>query len=115
MPTSKARTGARSSGCWRSRTSRRKTRAGRVPAKRMLQASSGIGGYPFVGSPDEIAEQFANLSACRLPRARGVVRELSQRRAVFLRRGAAAPGAAGASRRKLNSAETSAGRVTEAI
>jgi alkanesulfonate monooxygenase SsuD/methylene tetrahydromethanopterin reductase-like flavin-dependent oxidoreductase (luciferase family) len=31
-------------------------------AKRMLQASSGIGGYPFVGSPDEIATEFANHS-----------------------------------------------------
>jgi alkanesulfonate monooxygenase SsuD/methylene tetrahydromethanopterin reductase-like flavin-dependent oxidoreductase (luciferase family) len=28
----------------------------------MLQASSGIGGYPFVGSPDEIATEFANHS-----------------------------------------------------
>jgi dimethylsulfone monooxygenase len=31
-------------------------------AKRTLLASSGIGGYPFVGSPDEIATEFANHS-----------------------------------------------------
>ena len=30
-------------------------------AKRMQQAVSGIGGNPYVGSPDKVAEQFANL------------------------------------------------------
>ena len=31
-------------------------------AKRMQQAVSGIGGNPYVGTPDAVAEQFANLS-----------------------------------------------------
>jgi alkanesulfonate monooxygenase SsuD/methylene tetrahydromethanopterin reductase-like flavin-dependent oxidoreductase (luciferase family) len=30
-------------------------------AKRLMQAESGIGGYPFVGTPDSIAEEFANI------------------------------------------------------
>lgn len=30
-------------------------------AKRQMQAVSGIGGYPFVGTPDRIAEEFANI------------------------------------------------------
>ena len=30
-------------------------------AKRQMQAVSGIGGYPFVGTPDKIAEEFANI------------------------------------------------------
>jgi FMNH2-dependent dimethyl sulfone monooxygenase len=30
-------------------------------AKRLQQAVSGIGGNPYVGSPDQVAEQFANL------------------------------------------------------
>jgi dimethylsulfone monooxygenase len=38
------------------------TGADEFKAKRMLQASSGIGGYPFVGSPDEVAAEFANHS-----------------------------------------------------
>jgi alkanesulfonate monooxygenase SsuD/methylene tetrahydromethanopterin reductase-like flavin-dependent oxidoreductase (luciferase family) len=31
-------------------------------AKRTMMASSGIGGYPFVGTPDEVAADFAGLS-----------------------------------------------------
>jgi alkanesulfonate monooxygenase SsuD/methylene tetrahydromethanopterin reductase-like flavin-dependent oxidoreductase (luciferase family) len=31
-------------------------------AKRMQQAVSGIGGNPYVGTPDAVAEQLANLS-----------------------------------------------------
>jgi FMNH2-dependent dimethyl sulfone monooxygenase len=31
-------------------------------AKRLQQAVSGIGGNPYVGTPDRVAEQFANLS-----------------------------------------------------
>jgi dimethylsulfone monooxygenase len=37
------------------------TAAGEYAAKRAMQASSGIGGYPFVGTPDKIAEEFANI------------------------------------------------------
>jgi len=29
--------------------------------KRSMMASHGVGGYPFVGSPDKVAEEFANL------------------------------------------------------
>jgi alkanesulfonate monooxygenase SsuD/methylene tetrahydromethanopterin reductase-like flavin-dependent oxidoreductase (luciferase family) len=38
------------------------TNADAFAAKRSLQAESGIGGYPFVGTPDKIAEEFANLA-----------------------------------------------------
>jgi len=38
------------------------TAADEFKAKRTLLASSGIGGYPFVGTPDEIATEFANHS-----------------------------------------------------
>jgi dimethylsulfone monooxygenase len=31
-------------------------------AKRRLQAESGIGGFPFVGTPDRVAEEFANIA-----------------------------------------------------
>ena len=31
-------------------------------AKRTLQAASGIGGYPFVGTPHRIAEEFADIA-----------------------------------------------------
>ena len=31
-------------------------------AKRAMQASSGIGGYPFVGTPDKIAQEFAAIA-----------------------------------------------------
>jgi alkanesulfonate monooxygenase SsuD/methylene tetrahydromethanopterin reductase-like flavin-dependent oxidoreductase (luciferase family) len=37
------------------------TAADEFAAKRTLLASSGIGGYPFVGTPDKVAEEFANL------------------------------------------------------
>src|SRR4051812_40346044 len=37
------------------------TAADEFKAKRVLLASSGIGGYPFVGTPDKIAAEFANL------------------------------------------------------
>ena len=38
------------------------TNADEFAAKRNLQAESGIGGYPFIGTPDKIAEEFANLA-----------------------------------------------------
>ena len=38
------------------------TGADEFKAKRLLQASSGIGGYPFVGSPDRVAEELANIA-----------------------------------------------------
>jgi FMNH2-dependent dimethyl sulfone monooxygenase len=31
-------------------------------AKRQMQAVSGVGGYPFVGTPDKIAEEFASIA-----------------------------------------------------
>jgi alkanesulfonate monooxygenase SsuD/methylene tetrahydromethanopterin reductase-like flavin-dependent oxidoreductase (luciferase family) len=37
------------------------TDADEFAAKRTMLASSGIGGYPFVGTPDKIAEEFANI------------------------------------------------------
>jgi dimethylsulfone monooxygenase len=37
------------------------TAADEFAAKRKMLASSGIGGYPFVGTPDKVAEEFANL------------------------------------------------------
>jgi dimethylsulfone monooxygenase len=39
----------------------RNTQADEFAAKRRLMASSGIGGYPFVGTPDKVAAEFANL------------------------------------------------------
>ena len=36
------------------------TAADEFAAKRTMLASSGIGGYPFVGTPDKIAAEFAN-------------------------------------------------------
>ena len=33
-----------------------------IPRRRSLQALSGIGGYPFVGTPDKIAAEFADIS-----------------------------------------------------
>ena len=41
---------------------RQNTPADEYTAKRSLQADSGIGGYPFVGTPDSIAEEFAAIS-----------------------------------------------------
>ena len=38
------------------------TAAAEFAAKRTSLATSGVGGYPFVGSPDRIADEFANLS-----------------------------------------------------
>jgi alkanesulfonate monooxygenase SsuD/methylene tetrahydromethanopterin reductase-like flavin-dependent oxidoreductase (luciferase family) len=37
------------------------TAADEFKAKRTLMAASGIGGYPFVGTPDKVAAEFANL------------------------------------------------------
>ncbi|HWG04827.1 MAG TPA: LLM class flavin-dependent oxidoreductase [Beijerinckiaceae bacterium] len=39
----------------------RNTDADVFAAKRKLMAASGIGGYPFVGTPDRVAAEFANL------------------------------------------------------
>jgi alkanesulfonate monooxygenase SsuD/methylene tetrahydromethanopterin reductase-like flavin-dependent oxidoreductase (luciferase family) len=33
-----------------------------IKAKRRMMASSGIGGYPFVGSPDKVATELSDLS-----------------------------------------------------
>jgi alkanesulfonate monooxygenase SsuD/methylene tetrahydromethanopterin reductase-like flavin-dependent oxidoreductase (luciferase family) len=41
---------------------RKNTAAAEYAAKRALQAESGIGGYPFVGTPDRVAEEFAAIS-----------------------------------------------------
>ena len=41
---------------------RENTEANAFAAKRRLMATSGVGGYPFVGTPDRIAEDFATLS-----------------------------------------------------
>ncbi|MGC2125117.1 MAG: LLM class flavin-dependent oxidoreductase [Xanthobacteraceae bacterium] len=38
------------------------TAADEYSAKRSLQAVSGIGGYPFVGTPDKVAAEFAAIS-----------------------------------------------------
>jgi alkanesulfonate monooxygenase SsuD/methylene tetrahydromethanopterin reductase-like flavin-dependent oxidoreductase (luciferase family) len=40
---------------------RQNTPADEYAAKRAMQASSGIGGNPFVGTPDKIAREFANI------------------------------------------------------
>ena len=37
------------------------TAADEYAAKRAMQAASGIGGYPFVGTPDKVAEEFADI------------------------------------------------------
>ncbi len=45
---------------------RQNTEAREYLAKRSLQAESGIGGYPFVGTPDKVAEEFAAISRAGL-------------------------------------------------
>jgi FMNH2-dependent dimethyl sulfone monooxygenase len=40
---------------------RQNTATDEYSAKRSLQAVSGIGGYPFVGTPDRVAEEFAAI------------------------------------------------------
>jgi alkanesulfonate monooxygenase SsuD/methylene tetrahydromethanopterin reductase-like flavin-dependent oxidoreductase (luciferase family) len=40
----------------------RNTAADEFAAKRTTLATSGIGGYPFVGTPDRVAQEFANLA-----------------------------------------------------
>jgi alkanesulfonate monooxygenase SsuD/methylene tetrahydromethanopterin reductase-like flavin-dependent oxidoreductase (luciferase family) len=44
----------------------RNTEPKEFAAKRMMQASSGVGGYPFVGTPDKVAMEFASLSRAGL-------------------------------------------------
>ena len=57
------RTGARSSACWRCATSRRRTSpAEEYEAKRQFFAANSIGGYPFVGTPDKVADELASLA-----------------------------------------------------
>jgi len=67
--------------------------------KRSYFAANAVGGYPFVGTPDRVAEE----SWCHQPRRHTwhwlIIRQLSRRSAVFLRRGppaAAARARAGA-------------------
>ena len=62
-------------------------------AKRRYFASNAVGGYPFVGTPDKVADELGDHQPGRRARHRLVVRQLPRRGAVFLRRGAAAPGA----------------------
>ena len=77
------------------RTSRRKTIPPEEYAKkRQYFAANAIGGYPFVGTPDRVAEELAKHQQGRRARHRAVVRQLSRRVAVLPRRGAAAPGSA---------------------
>jgi alkanesulfonate monooxygenase SsuD/methylene tetrahydromethanopterin reductase-like flavin-dependent oxidoreductase (luciferase family) len=38
------------------------TPADEYAAKRSLQAVSGVGGFPFVGTPDKVAQEFADIS-----------------------------------------------------
>jgi FMNH2-dependent dimethyl sulfone monooxygenase len=38
------------------------TPADEYAAKRSLQAVSGVGGFPFVGTPDKVAREFADIS-----------------------------------------------------
>ena len=37
------------------------TPAAEYAAKRSLQAESGVGGFPFVGTPDKVAREFADI------------------------------------------------------
>ena len=74
------------------------TAADEFAGKRSMMASHGVGGYPFVGTPDKIADEFANLGRAGFRGSGGLVRELSQRRAVFLCRSASSPRPDGASR-----------------
>ena len=63
--------------------------------KRRYFAANAIGGYPFVGTPDRVAEELAVISQAGVRGIGVVVRQLSQRGAVFLRRGVAASGTRG--------------------
>jgi FMNH2-dependent dimethyl sulfone monooxygenase len=40
---------------------RQNTPADEYAAKRSLQAVSGVGGFPFVGTPDKVAQEFADI------------------------------------------------------
>jgi dimethylsulfone monooxygenase len=40
---------------------RQNTPADEYAAKRSLQAVSGVGGFPFVGTPDKVADEFADI------------------------------------------------------
>jgi alkanesulfonate monooxygenase SsuD/methylene tetrahydromethanopterin reductase-like flavin-dependent oxidoreductase (luciferase family) len=40
---------------------RQNTPADEYTAKRSLQAASGVGGFPFVGTPDKVAQEFADI------------------------------------------------------
>ena len=71
------------------------TPAEEYAAKRQMQAISGVGGFPFVGTPDKVAREFADIGRAGV---RGIavsfVNYLTS--AVFQRRGTAAPEAHGA-------------------
>ena len=98
-PSSSRPTGARSTACWRSRTSRPQTVGEEeYKKKREYFASRAIGGYPFVGTPDHIAEELAYLSRGGIRGIALLDDQLSRRIAVVPRRGAAAPRTDGCSR-----------------
>ena len=55
--------GARSTACSRTRTSlRRRFPAEEYAKKRQYFASNAIGGYPFVGTPDRVADELESIS-----------------------------------------------------
>ena len=96
-------TGARSTACCTSRTSRRRrVGAEEYKKKREYFASRAIGGYPFVGSPDHVADELAAAEPRRRARHRLLDDQLSRRAAAIPRRGAAAAGADGRAGKELN-------------
>ena len=63
--------------------------------RRRYFATHAVGGYPFVGTPDKVADELAAAEPRGPARHRHLVRQFSRRAAVLPRRGAAAPGADG--------------------
>ena len=54
--------GARSTACWQTRASRQRQLAPKnTKKKRRYFAANAIGGYPFVGTPDRVAEELAMI------------------------------------------------------
>ena len=55
--------GARSTACWRTRASRRRpSRPRNITPSAAISPRNAIGGYPFVGTPDHVAEELAIIS-----------------------------------------------------
>ena len=69
--------------------------------KRYYFASRAVGGYPFIGTPDRIADELATVEPQRHPRHRLLDGQLSRRIPVLPRRSAAEAGSGSACARRI--------------